>query len=147
MRNVARQRVRRDDEHGHSGTQTVFIERGWRRNVIVEAPEVVPGKKYGGGIPIGTLHQGIKLLNGPVLAAASAVRRMFAGRARYEPTYCRQIAAGSVNGELGVGKYVFGPDRRVANVVDGIEGGVLIAGLAFRWSIRLPTNSRIVETI
>ena len=75
MRDVTRLYPRRDDQEGNAGTEPKIVHDG-RRDMVVKAPEIIPGQKHDRGFPICALHDRIKLLNSPVLTQANAGRRV-----------------------------------------------------------------------
>src|SRR5579884_4512266 len=67
--------IGRDDDSGHPRAETDHIETG-RRDVIVEATEVVPGEKDGGVTPVTAFHHRIDYRLAPGLSDADSPRRV-----------------------------------------------------------------------
>src|SRR5215472_9802961 len=112
MRNVSLQRVGRNDDHRNARPETVLVER-WRRDVVVESTEVVPGEEDGGRIPVGTTHDGINLIDCPILTLAAAPAGMIVvATSGHQPAYGRQFSILSVADELsGTIHHVLRPER------------------------------------
>ncbi len=119
-----------------------------RRHVIVEAPEIIPGQKDGRRIPSRPLHDGVHQRHRPILAVAGTGRWMLTSvapdrreYARGDPTHGRKLAILRVDEKLRAIHDMLGPQRSVANVIDGVKrrpnvgpfalgGGVVLPGYA-----------------
>src|SRR5258708_37369299 len=108
MRTVIRNRVGRNDQKRNAGPQPESVYLG-RRYVTKNPAEIVPGQEYRGRVPIRSLHDRVDLLYGPVLADASAVRRMLALRTSNQPTHRRQGAVLRVRNKIRAVKHVLCP--------------------------------------
>src|SRR5579862_1727094 len=116
--------------------------------MVVEATVIVPGDEDGSGVPLRPLHHCIDLLNGPVLTVADGSRRVFAGRTcRYEPAYAGKLSILSIGNELSVERNMAVPERRVANLIDGIEGIPLVSWRRLSRRVIVPRDAGILQTV
>src|SRR3979490_2457663 len=108
MRDVSRFRVRRNNEKRDSWSQAVSVERG-RRDVIVEAPEIVPGDENCRRGPVRPLHDGIELRDRPIFTYTRTGIRMLAPSSCYHPAHGGQISVQGIGYELRIRYNVLGP--------------------------------------
>src|SRR5581483_10071468 len=83
--NVSLLGIGADHETGYPQAVAIFVDT-WRRDVIIEAAPVVPGKKDGRAAPVGALHDGVDKPGDVGLTFADQGRGMLAGAAiRHDP--------------------------------------------------------------
>src|SRR4029077_18180174 len=108
MRDVSRFGVGRNNQKRNSWSKAVLVKRG-RRDVIVEAPEIVPGDENCRRGPVRPLHDGVELSDRPIFPHARTGIRMLAPSSCYHPAHGWQVSAQGIACELGIWYNVLGP--------------------------------------